>query len=172
MHRNTYLVVSILAVLAALVVGVNVGKKITPTAPTTPTPTPPITVTPTPILLQTFVDTACGFSIQYGSEYSLMESATGSAILNFGSDQAKSIMMTCQKDIPRPALTANNIASLTLPTTTGASVSAKLYHDASQKDGTPIDAVIFTHPTNKLDVFIAGYGSAFNELLKTIQVIP
>ncbi len=32
MHRNTYLLVSILAVIAALVVGVNVGKKIT-TAP-------------------------------------------------------------------------------------------------------------------------------------------
>ena len=83
MHRNTYILVSILAVLAALVVGVNVGKKLSPTSVSTNTPKPTIS-THTPVVpsLQSFVDTACGFSLQYGSEFTLMDSGTGSAVLN------------------------------------------------------------------------------------------
>jgi hypothetical protein len=173
MHRNTYLVVSILAVLAALVVGVNVGKKISPVQPTIENPTPTVSVAAIPtVSRETFTDTSCGFSLTYGSEFTLMNSSSGSAILNFANDKTKSIIMACQNNIPRPPLPADKIESLTLYTTTGASVSAKLYHDQSQKDGTSIDALIFTHPTSKLDVFIAGYGSAYNEVLKTIQIIP
>jgi hypothetical protein len=170
MHRNTYLVVSVLAVLAALVVGVNVGKKISP-APAAPTPA--ITNAPTPLpQLQTFTDTACGFSVTYENSYTLMENASGSAILNHAEDKTKSIVMTCQKDIPRPALSPENIETLSLLTPDGSSVSAKIYHNQSAKDGTPIDAVIFTHPTSNLDVFIAGYGEGFNTLIKTIRILP
>jgi hypothetical protein len=176
MHRNTYILVGILAVLAALVVGVNVGRKISPaTAPVTPTPQPtvdqPLAGTPT-ASLQTFTDSECGFSLMYGSAFTLMNNASGSAILNFANDKNKSVIMACQKDIPRPPLPANKIESLTLPTTTGASVSAKLYHDQSAQNGTPIDALIFTHPTSKLDVFVAGYGSDYDTVLKTIRIIP
>jgi len=171
MHRNTYLVVSILAVLAALVVGVNVGKKINTTAEISSSPTP--TAAPMPEeKLSMFTDTACGLSLQYGAEFTLMDNASGSAILNNATDKIKSIAMTCQKEIPRPALAADKIESFTIPTTPGASVSAKLYHTEASKDGTLIDAVIFTHPTNKLDVFIAGYGEPFNAIIKTIQILP
>lgn len=170
MHRNTYILVSVLAVIAALVVGVNFGKKITPQNPE-PTPTPLVSVAPTPSLIP-FVDVACGFSLTYPDTFTLIDSASGSAILRNSVDQSQSIVMTCQEDIPRPALISENIESLTLTTETGASVSAKLYHDQSQKDGTPIDALIFTHPSTKLDVFIAGYGEAFNSILQTVTVTP
>lgn len=171
MHRNTYVVVSILAVLAALVVGVNVGKKISP-APTEPSPvTPTLAPSPEP-QFQTYVNTICGFSIQYGNEFSLSDNASGSAILATGDDQSTSIAMTCQKNIPRPPIPADKMESRTFTTTTGASTSATLYHDESAKDGTPMDALIFTHPTRKLDIFIAGYGTAFNALIKTIQILP
>lgn len=170
MHKNTYIVVSILAVLAALVVGVNVGKKISPTVPT---PAPTITTAPSPTpKTQTFRDTACGFSVTYEDQYTLMENASGSAILTHASDQTKSIIMTCQKDIPRPALTPENIETFPIQTTDGASVSATLYHNQSAKDGTPVDALIFTHPTRTLDIFIAGYGDSFNKLIKTIEILP
>lgn len=171
MHRNTYLVVGILAVLAALVVGVNVGKKLGPST-TAPTPSPATQATPTPLVATTtpYVDTACGFSISYPNQFSLMENATGSAILRNTNDQSQVILMTCQKDIPRPALPAGQIEPFSVPTATGATISGKLYHDQSSKDGTPIDALIFTHPTKKTDVFIAGYGTAFNALLKTVLV--
>lgn len=172
MHRNTYLVVSILAVLAALVVGVNVGRKIS-SPNTNPVPTPTIASSPpTQPQPQTFTDSPCGFSVQYTNDFTLTENASGSAVLQNAGDKNKSIIMTCQRNIPRPALPAENIESLSIPTTGGATVSAKLYHDQSSQDGTPIDAVIFTHPTSKLDIFIAGYGDAFNSLIKTITITP
>lgn len=170
MQRNTLLLVSFLAILAALVVGVNIGKRMSPPAPAKPVAKPTVAPIPTPSL-QTYVSSACGFSLQYTSNFSLMDSGTGSAILNFANDKSKSIVMTCQKNIPRPALTPDKIDHLLFPATTGASISANLYHDQNSSDGTPLDAVIFTHPTNKLDVFISGYGSPFNALLKTLQVI-
>lgn len=175
MHRNTYILVSILAVLAALVVGVNVGKKISPVSPPAP-PTPTPLAKPNPTLLdttltQTYVDNACGFSLEYSNDYSLTENASGSAILSSTGSGNQSIVMTCQKNIPRPPLASDKIQSLMLPASTGASVSATLYHDQSSKDSSPIDAIIFTHPTRKLDVFVAGYGDSFNAAIKTIQVI-
>jgi len=171
MHRNTYLIVSILAVVAALVIGVNVGKKLQNSPSASPSPTTTVAPTPTDTI-QTYVDSMCGFSVQYPSVFSLMDNASGSAVLSFSGDQTKSIVMTCQKNIPRPALPADKIVAMSLPTTTGASVSAKLYHDNSNKDGSAIDALIFTHPTSKMDVFISGVGDAYTNLLSTIQIIP
>ena len=172
MHRNTYVVVSILAVLAALVVGVNVGRKITPLqVPETPSPTPSLVVSLSPAI-QTFVNSSCGFTITYSDPYTLMDSASGSAVLNYPNDPTKSIVMACQKSIPRPAIAAENIETVFLPSKSGASVSASLYRNQSSKDGQPVDALVFTHPTKKTDVFFAGYGEAFNALIRTIIVTP
>lgn len=164
MHRNTYLLVIVLAVFAALLVGVNIGKRLQKQlpAPPVPTPTPSITI-------QTYVDTYCGFSLSYPSDYTVLENASGSAILNNPADKMQSITMTCQKAIPRPALTADKIESFPIPE---GSISATLYHDSSAKDGTPIDALIFRHPTNGMDCFIAGYGSAFDAAIKTLHILP
>lgn len=171
MHRNTYLLVSILAVCAALLVGMNVGKgmqKLVPVAPVpTPIPTPVINVAP-----QTYRDIFCGFSIEYPAGYTVLENASGSAILNNMTDKTQSITLTCQKGIPRPAVSADKIETLSIPAESGASVSAKLYHDSSARDGVPMDAVIFRHPANGMDGFIAGYGEAFNAAVKTIRILP
>ncbi len=172
MHRNTYILVAILAVFAALVVGINVGKKQPAPAPT-PAPIATPAATPTPQLTRTpWANEACGVSLYYPDTYQLMENASGSGILKHPENTAQSIVVTCQPDIPRPALTDDRIETLSLPRASGASVSATLYHDASAKDGTPIDALIFHHPTNGMDVFIAGFGEAFNTILTTIQVLP
>lgn len=170
MHRNTYLLVSFLAICAALLVGFNFGKRFQPSIGTG-SPTPALTPTPTPGVT-TYTDAYCGFSLQYPAGYTVLENASGSAILNNATDKTQSITLTCQTEIPRPPLPANKIETIALPTTTGATVSAKLYHDSSAKDGTPIDAVIFRHPTNTMDGFVAGYGEAFNAAIKTIQIIP
>jgi hypothetical protein len=170
MHRNTYLLVIGLALFAALLVGVNIGKglnKQTPAAPTPPStsPTPGITI-------QTYTDTYCGFSLSYPSSFTVLENASGSAILHNAADKTQSITLTCQNAIPRPALAADKIETLTIPTADGASVSATLYHDSSASTGTPIDAVIFKHPTNGMDAYVAGYGDSFNTAIKTLQIFP
>ncbi len=169
MHKNTLLLVSILAVCAALLIGVNIGKRLQkPTLTTVSVPTP----TPPPLTLQTYMDTYCGFSLSYPSTFIVMENASGSAILNSPSDKTQSITLTCQKGIPRPPLPEDKIETLTIPTASGASVSAKLYHDSTARDGTPIDSVIFRHPTNGMDGFVAGYGDAFNAAIQTLQILP
>lgn len=172
MHRNTYILVSMLAVLTALVVGVNLGKKLTPRDDSAK-PTPTIAPSPTmEVALLPFTNNTCGFSVQYDPAFTLLDNASGGAVLSFSSDQSKSIVMTCQKDIPRPPIASGSTQILSLPSAIGASVTATLYHEQSAKDGSPIDAVIFTHPAKKTDIFISGYGDAFNALIKTIQVLP
>jgi hypothetical protein len=170
MHRNTYLLVIILAIFAALLVGVNIGKGLQKQTVSVPIPTPSPTPTPT-ITIQTYSDMYCGFSLTYPSNFTVLENASGSAIFNNPADKTQSITLTCQKAIPRPTLSPDNIETFTIPVTSGASVSAKLYHESSS-EGTPIDAVIFRHPTNGMDSFIAGYGSAFDAAIKTLQIIP
>ncbi len=169
MHRNTLLLVSILAVCAAVLIGVNVGSRMTKP----PSPSPVQTPSPEPeIITQTYMDTYCGFSLSYPSTFTVLENASGSAIFNNTSDKTQSITVTCQKDIPRPALPVDKIETLSIPASGSATISAKLYHDSSARDGTPIDIVIFTHPVKGLDSYIAGYGASFNAAVKTLRLLP
>ena len=162
MHRNTYLLVVFLAVFAALVVGVNLGKRLQPT-PLAPTSAPTATPTAVDSLLQY---SGCGISLQYPTTLTLMDSASGSALFVDKANTDQSVVVTCQKDIPRPALTTDNIETIVI-----SSVSAKLYHDASPKDGSAIDELIFRHPKTGLDVFIAGFGETFNSIIKTVKLL-
>jgi hypothetical protein len=170
MHRNTLLLVSILAVCAALLIGVNIGKLMTKQAPSAP---PTQTPTPTPgQSMQTYRDMYCGFSLTYPASFTILENASGSAILHNTADKTQSLTVTCQTAIPRPAIPADKIETLTIPTVSGASIAATLYHNSSARDGTPIDEVIFKHPTNGMDAFVAGYGATFNAAIKTLQILP
>lgn len=178
MHRNTYLFVTFLAVFAALVVGVNLGKRSSPpsNAMTTITPTPlrpsdSAGQAPTPTTAL-YTNKECGFSLDYPAGLTLMEGATGSAFLVNTQNQNESVAIACQEEIPRPPLTADKIETRTIynPTKT-ASVSARLYHDASAKDGTPIDELIFRHPKTGIDIFIAGFGETFDNIIATVKLL-
>lgn len=176
MHKNTYLFVTFLSIFAALVVGVNIGKKLLPQTQQSLTSTvAPLNpnVTPTPILLL-YTNTMCGFTLKYPATLTLVDSETGnSAILNNAEDEKQSMAIACQKEIPRPPIVASQIETLKIFDTNGTStISAKLYHDASAKDGTPTDALIFTNPKNRLDIFIAGYGDIYNEVIKSVTLTP
>lgn len=164
MHRNTLLVTLFLAIVAALVVGVQIGRRTNPSLSPTPTP---IILTPTKPQ-QSFVpytNDFCGFSFRYPSALTLTPGASGSAVL---SNSGETILIACQKDIPRPPLTQERIEEATIAGVT----NAKIYHDASPKDGTPIDELIFTNPNNGLDVFISGLGPVFKQIVSTIQLLP
>lgn len=167
MHRNTYLLVLFLAVLAALVIGVNFGRRFTraPTSPpASPTPTPTLAATPETSRL---TNTYCGLSLDYPRNFTKLETASGSAVLINPQNPAESVVLICQKDIPRPPLPPEKIETVTFGTT-----SAKLYHDVSAKDGKPTDSLIFRHPKNSLDIFIGGYGAVFNEVIRSLKILP
>lgn len=169
MHRNTYVFVVILAVFAALVTGINLGRKLgrteiaqviqpTPQSPLTPTPQ----VTPTSF---TYRNEACGISLEYPSNMTVVAQASNSAIIS-GETSEEAVVITCQKEIPKPLLQPNRIETVMIGST-----SATLYHDVSAKDGTPIDKIIFTHPKNRMDVLVAGIGAPFETIRTTLQIL-
>ena len=197
MHKNTFLLISILAVIAALVVGINMGKRmagsqtVLPSPTQNPIPTETIFETPTPsgsisatpkssptistqsgVLSPTpagsggvFTSSACGVSVRYPAGMTVQDGGEKGAVFTSASNAGDIVVLTCQKDIPLPALTPEKIETKTID-----GVPAKLYHDSSEKDGTSVDALIFTHPKNGMDVFVGGFGSTFNSIIQTITI--
>lgn len=170
MHRNTYLLVSSLAVIAALLVGVNIGRQFSPTetsqtqTSSTPSPSSTALLEATTSVTKQYRNAFCKVAFDYPSSFTVLESASGSAAFT-GPAASDGILLTCQKDIPRPAIAQENIEDIRI-----GSVAAKLYRTQSEKDGTSIDSLIFRHPATRLDVFLAGTGEVFQNLLKTLTV--
>lgn len=174
MHRNTLLTVSALAVIAALLVGVRIGMNMRTTPASTPkaiTTTPTIKPTSVPITYTTYTDSVCDLSLQYPTNLQLLESTISGTILADPDNASGSVVIVCQQEIPRVPLPPEKIEPFVLIASNSASVSAKLYHDASAKDGRLIDKLIFTHPRNGLDVYIAGYGAVFNRIIGTLKLL-
>lgn len=157
MHRNTYLLVSALAVIAALVVGVNIGRQShPPPSPISPSPAPP--ATPPPLATKPYRNAYCNVAFDYPSSLTVFENASGSAAFT-GSNADDGILLTCQKNIPRPSVPEENTEELRI-----GSVSAKLYRDS-------VDTLIFRHPGTKLDVFLAGTGEVLRKLISTLILL-
>lgn len=176
MHRNTFLLVSLLAVLAALVLGVNIGKRFPQQSLSesrsnertklTSSPSPASTVA-----LTDYISRDCGISFRYPLDMKVLE-ATRSAIFSDPTNATASVVLACQRDIPRPPLVPEPIETLILLSDPpGTTISAKLYHDASPKDGTPMDELIFTHPKTGLDVFLAGFGDTFQQIIESVKIL-
>ncbi len=171
MHRNTYFVVTFLAVFAALVVGVNIGKKFTGQSNVSIKPTPQASPTPTPPQLSTFTSSKCGASLTFPDSLTKLEDGSGSAVLVDEADTKQSILITCQGSIPRPPLDPNKIVPIYVLYSTGTgSVSAMLYHDSSAKDGSPVDDFIVRIPKTTMDFYLSGYGTIFNDVVKSIRL--
>jgi len=196
MLKNTYYLILFLSVFAALIVGLNIGKRMgkqgivenqisIPTGPVqrmTPTTEPFRDIlqmtspsgtiknaSPSGIVSKNGVLTvsSCGITLSYPDILTAQESTTetqGTVFIN-KTNPKDMIVLTCQKDIPKPALPPENTENRLIGTTT-----ATLYHDTSQKDGAWVDGLLFTHPKTKLDVFIGGYGATFNQIIQTIKI--
>jgi len=171
MHKNTLLFSSMLAVIAALLVGFNLGRSFPKqdTEDTQPSPTPLTSPTPTIAYLRA---TACGIAFQYPNSLTPIESSDSGTIYASTSDPDATVLVLCQNEIPRIPLTPDKMEARTLRAATGsATVSDTLYHDASAKDGTPIDKLIFTHPKTGLDVLIGGIGPIYQQFIASISLL-
>lgn len=155
MYRNTYLLVCVLAIIAALVIGVNIGRQVVQSPSSTPTPivTPPQEATLSRV--KPYRNAFCNVAFDYPDDFTLIENASGSAAFT-GPAADEGILLTCQKDIPRPAIAQENVEDIRI-----GSVAAKLYNNQS---------LIFRHPGTKLDVFLAGTGEVFQNLLQTLTI--
>ncbi len=180
MHRNTLTLVILLAVFAALVTGVNIGKSMRSDQSGNQVPSPSPTtadaeipmVQPTAPVSRVYTHTECGVLIEYPPRFSIADESSRSAV--FVRDDGKdSIILTCQADIPKPAIPASSIESLKLTHSNNiGTISGKIYHTESMKDGAKMDSLIYYNSTIGMDVFVAGYGPDFTEALKTIRIYP
>ena len=116
MQRNTFIFTAVLAVIAALVVGVNIGKSMR----YAPTPSIPIIVSPTATPASTLVsytNERCGITFMHPSNLQRLESTASGTILTDPKNQEDSIIIVCQKIFrvcPCPRIIWNNSLSLVL----------------------------------------------------------
>lgn len=168
MQRNTYLFVSFLAVIAALLVGVNIGR-VTSTSSTPQEPTQ-MTGIPSPtssgLQVKAYNNAYCRVRFEYPDTFTQLESASQAAAFR-GPKDGEGLLFTCQKDIPKPSVTEENTEDVRI-----GSVSGTIYHTRSTKDETVIDSLIIRHPATKLDIFLAGSGQVFKDVVSSLTLIP
>ena len=183
MPKGTLLLFFILTVLATLLVGINIGKKINSSniaslsiSPSTPKPS--ITLIPTEIVPQitgaitqkttdghtTYTDQNCGYTFTIPGSYIKSSSANGKSIIITDPDNPQAIIAaTCAQTLPRPPLSSDKIVAYTLD-----GESAILYHDKTP-EGNPRDEVIVKHPNKNLEIIIAGYGPIYEQVLSSFK---
>lgn len=166
MHKNTFILVVILAIIASLLVGFNVGKKYTEPKTETRVPSPTIAPSPTPIpvVMEKYTNNYCRVSLSYPASMTVTEPATGSAKFADGDD---AVILVCQNDIPGIAVEDKNMETITIGSTSGT-----LYHTATPKDGTAIDVFKITHPKTGMDVLVSGIGMAFDAIIASLTLNP
>lgn len=173
MVKTTAILIIILAIIAALITGIQIGRKVGSGGLLAPGPSTYLTEQlPTPAViasssaqLQSFIHKECGVEFQYENSYQVTESSNSAVLINGATGDR--ISLACAAEIPLPPLPPEKMEQATV-----AGQPATLYHDASAQTGTPIDVVIFDHPVNKLKIALLGFGEMFNRLLSTLQISP
>ena len=164
MHKNTFLLVLMLAIIAALLVGVNIGRKFQAKPDPAPPDSPAVTPTQTP-QSSIFKNTTCGIALSLPPGTQAETVASRSA--RFVSTDQSVVQFACEREIPRFPNPTEQIDSIQV-----ASISAKLYHTKSAKDDALFDALIFRNPNTAMDIYLAGVGSTFSAIIKSITILP
>lgn len=192
MAKGTIILIFVLSILAVFLLGIKVGQNIgnpksqetaniqpsinavailsplpslslTPFLPSTPSATPLIKITN----VTTYTDKKCGFSFSYPSSFIREKSTNEGAVIYLNPDNPNdTIIATCLPQIPRPPLSADKIESIILD-----GQPATLYHDQSQKDGSPRDEIIVKHPKTEMEIIVAGFGAVFEKAISTFKFI-
>ena len=180
MHPKALIFLSILAVLAALLIGINVGRKLNPNQELIPSPSSrlsplPTTNPSTPLKASnqpfdgeqsrttqgkptTFSHPQCGVSFPMPSGFEIDQQASDGAKL-VNQTTKEEINLVCSDVLPKPPLTSDQIETASI-----SGVTATIYHDAQAKDGTPVDVVMFVNPENGLEVALLGFGKVFKQV--------
>ncbi len=163
MHKNTFLLVLVLSVIAALLVGVNIGRTFQTKPDQLFIDTPLVTPTQAP-QSSIFKNTTCGITLSLPPQTQAEAVASKSA--RFVSADQSVIQFACEREIPKFPIPIEQIENIQI-----ASISAKLYHTKSAKDGTPFDALIFRNLNTAMDIYLAGLGSTFSAIIQTIELM-
>ncbi|OGG06308.1 hypothetical protein A3D05_01365 [Candidatus Gottesmanbacteria bacterium RIFCSPHIGHO2_02_FULL_40_24] len=197
MPKQTLAVILALTAVAALLIGINIGKKLGVSqylSQTAPTPAPlsdineipsPTVNFPTPVTesiideltyeqdrdiksgSSSYTDKSCGFTLTYTGSYLEQNSQNGKSTIITNPDNPQETIITACQD----EIPKPPLPPEKIENITLDGVLARLYHDTSSKDGSPRDEVIVTHPTLFHEIIIAGYGRTFNEAVTSFKFI-
>lgn len=113
----------------------------------------------------------CGITLQYPSNLKIQESTMSATAFLDQKNPSQSVVLACQKDIPRAPLPSSAIEQFFIPTSTLASLSAQLYHNTNAQNGAKLDELIFFHPKKKIDIYLAGFGATFQQMIVSLKLL-
>lgn len=178
MPKRAIALLIFLTVIATLLIGINIGKKLSLSQgqplQTASSPSPFISPTLIPTVtaslqegISLYRDVNCGYEFQYLGSYKQFSNEGFTSIqISDPEGSLPDLVATCQAEIPKPPLAAERIEAIVLD-----GVRTFLYHDTSQKDGSPRDEIIVKHPLKNLEIIIAGYGEYFNEATSSFKFL-
>ncbi len=186
MAKGTIFFLFFLAIIAVLLFGINIGKKLEKSqvsvmpSPTNyqlqttnyPTTFPTLSFIPnasnSAVLINgkyVYSNLNCGYEITYPQNWLRLDyDGRSIGLSNTSSSPSSNLAIICAPNIPKPALSADRINEYKIGT-----ISAKLYHDASPKDGSPLDEIIAKIPDKNMEIFIAGFGPTLTEILSSFK---
>ena len=165
MHKNTAILIVFLSVIVALIVGLNLGhifSKDQQEINNQPS-TSPISLSSPISTSTTYTHPACKVTFAYDPSFSISSESSDSAVL-INKNTREKITLLCGVEFPKPPLPEDKIEVATI-----AGQMTTVYHDASAKDGTPVDVAVFIHPKTDMEVALFGFGEKFQKLLTTLK---
>lgn len=84
---------------------------------------------------------------------------------NLKGEQGQEIIILWQRNFPRPSLGPEKQENFL-----GLGWQGIIYHDVDNKTGQEIDKLIFSMPDKKYEVYAAGKGAIFEELIKSLKI--
>lgn len=196
MAKGTVIFLFILAIVASLLVGINIGKNIKLSQsirtsqplisnPPPTTHSPSLSLTPIPSLtsspstsltpsnrqasstgITTYSNKSCGFSFSYPGSYINEKSVNNQSIILVDPNNPNDAIATTCAT----SIPRPPVSSDKIEAVTLGGVAATLYHDQTQ-NGQSRDEVIVKNPNNGLEIIIAGYGSTFQSALNSFKFI-
>lgn len=201
MHRNTYILILCLAILAALIVGLNIGKTMQTQQKEMQLPSPSQTqsITPTMIVTEDMAQGTQSSTIRTSTESAKTKiattSATGQKTMTFtstacgisltypdtwktedSSTSTNGVIFT-ETTNPKNIIVMTCQKDITKPSLPPEQIETMKIGTITgtlyhdQSSNEQVDGLIFTHPKTALDVFIGGYGATFNAVIKSIKIL-
>lgn len=158
------LVIIGLAILAAMVVGVNIGARNSPPVSNTPISPPPESPTPTPLLLS-YSNPLCKVNFIYPDSYNKVDlDNNGGAVFAHKDSASGSLTFLCQKDLPKPKELDN------AETIKFGSVSALILIPDATNSAQANGRLFLTHPVSKLIISISGTKEIFETVVDSLVI--
>jgi hypothetical protein len=168
MYKNTALLIAFLAVIAGILVGYRMGVKTRPTEIAVESilyPSASPIPTPTSASVINYTSPDCRINLSYSSDFDISEASSSAVFIN-KSNETDTIRLICGIEFPKPPLAKDRINEATV----GGQL-ATVYHDASAKDGTPLDVYVMIHPLHQFEIALFGYGAHFEAVLQTLKYV-